>query len=235
MTYRPIFKDDEYHKPSRHHEIETDKGTILYAHIRKNASTAFTKLCSSENSKIVRIKNKNSKQYVGKVFIYRDPLARFISIFLNKLVYNTRASDVIENFYSLTSHKIETSKFNDFVEYTQHDFSKLDCHLRPQKSHLWDIEYDNTINIDDLYESMRQYLGPEKSHIYFSKKINSSHSEGKITQESLTDKTINELRQMCNEGVALKPHNFFSSALQEYVQDRYQSDYEMISDIQAQH
>ena len=65
--------------------------------------------------------------------------------------------------------------------------------------------------------------------------INSSHSKGKETQESLIDKTINELRQMCNEDVALKPHNFFSSELKEYVQDRYQSDYEMISDIQAQH
>jgi hypothetical protein len=39
---------------------------------------------------------------------------------------------------------------------------------------------------------------------------------------------------MCNEGVALKPHNFFSSELKEYVQYRYQADYEMISDIQAQ-
>jgi hypothetical protein len=234
MSYRPIFKDDEYHKPSRHHEIETEKGTILYAHIRKNASTAFKKLYSHENSKIVKVKDNNSKKYAGKVFVYRDPLARFISVFLNKFVFNSRSNDIRANFYSLTSHEIETIKFNDFVEYTQNDFSRIDCHLRPQKSHLWEIKYDKSIDIDDLYESMVQYLGPEKSHIYFSKKINSSHSKGKVTQELLIDKTINDLRKMCNEGVALKPHNFFSSELKEYVQYRYQADYEMISDIQAQ-
>ena len=100
MPYRPTFQKSEFHKPSQHYEIDTHGSTILIAHIHKNASTVLKLLHRKENPKIIKAKKQNSKDYRLKIFICRDPLKRFIYIFLNKFVNNTNATVIKKTFYN---------------------------------------------------------------------------------------------------------------------------------------
>lgn len=234
MSYKPSFKTDEFHKPSRHYEVDINGGTLLIAHIRKNASTALKIFHQNENSNIIKAKQRNSKNYSHKIFFYRDPLTRFISVFLNKFVNNSQAKDIKKNFLKLAPMSIETMKFTDYVEYSKNDFSQLDCHFRPQKSHLWEMEYDLPININNLYDSLCRPIGKEKSHHYFSEKLNESSDSGQLIDDLLTDKNITELRALQSAGYALKSSNFLSPDLETYVKQKYSADYEMIADIQSQ-
>lgn len=234
MSYKPTFQASEFHKPSRHYEIDINGSKILVAHIRKNASTALKNLHRNENSKIIKAKKGDSEKYSRRIFIYRDPLDRFISAFLNKFVNDSQAADIKRNFLELTSLQIEAMKFTDYIDYSHNDFSKLDCHLRTQKSHLWKLEYDTPININDLHKSMCKHIGHEKSDFYFSKKINVSSHNDKLIDASLTNKNIVELRELQSEGYALKPSNFLSTDLENYIKRKYQADYDMIAEIQSQ-
>jgi len=231
MSYKPSFKTDEFHKPSRHYEVGINGGTLLIAHIRKNASSALKIFHQNENSKIIKAKQRNSKNYSHKIFFYRDPLTRFLSIFLNKFVNNSYARDIKKNYLELNRKSIEAMRFIDFVEYSKNDFSQLDCHFRPQKSHLWEIEYDSPININNLHDSMSRLIGQRKSDVYFSKKINKSHGGAQLIDDLLLDKNITELRELKNHGYTLLPSNFISPDIETYVKQRYSVDYEMITDI----
>ena len=231
MSYKPSFKTDEFHKPSRHYEVGINGGTLLIAHIRKNASSALKIFHQNENSKIIKAKQRNSKNYSHKIFFYRDPLTRFLSIFLNKFVNNSYARDIKKNYLELNRKSIEAMRFIDFVEYSKNDFSQLDCHFRPQKSHLWEIEYDSPININNLHDSMSRLIGQRKSDVYFSKKINKSHGGAQLIDDLLIDKNITELRELKNYGYTLLPSNFISPDIETYVKQRYSVDYEMITDI----
>lgn len=233
MSYIPTFKTHEFHKPSQHYEVDINGGTLLIAKIRKNASTALKIFHQNENSKIIKAKQRNSKNYSHKVFFYRDPLARFISIFLNKFVDNSCTENIKKNFLKLAPMSIETMKFTDYVEYSKNDFSQLDCHFRPQKSHLWEIEYDSPINTNNLQDSMSRLIGQRKSYVYFSKKINKSHGGAQLIDDLLIDKNITKLRELKNHGYTLLPSNFISPDIETYVKQRYSVDYKMITDIQS--
>lgn len=78
-------------------------------------------------------KNLKLEAHKEVLFVYRDPVERFIAVFINKFIDERGFKGIRTNFEQLTQKPFEQASFGDFVHYAQADFHKLDCHLHPQK------------------------------------------------------------------------------------------------------
>lgn len=181
--YTPKFEDNEFRCNTSHYKINAGDKAFIYAYIRKNACSSFKSLINrrphpsfllrrlfgytrgrrlSINDGIAYFRTSKyeatSKRGHTNIFVYRDPLSRFVSIFLNKFVDQNGAIDISNNYENIFGKTVHDSNFIDFIEYSNIDFSRLDCHLWPQKSHLWDLNY-LAIPQSNLLELMRDLIG----------------------------------------------------------------------------
>ena len=264
--YKPEFDTNEFRKPMRHFEITSESGEkIIYAYIRKNACTAFRKFINRKThpkyvmSKLMLINHfprdhirgnmryfarrmSDSQPYNKKrIFVYRDPIDRVISFYVNKLVEKKTAIDSINNYNKLMGKDAGDCKIANLVEYIASDLALLDVHLIPQKSHLYRCSYQ-AIRIDELTSIMVDILGKELGLRYFSRKENSSQGvnvrdAGHTEVEEIgqySDFTANELQKIVESGSVLRKEYLVTTELIDAVRQVYSKDYQMIEEIERQ-
>ena len=257
MTYTPSFAAGEFWKPSPHYNITIGGRRILYAYIRKNACTAFKRLINRRLHPTYAIKKalgqeKNDRyhiqgnmkyfalprkgdvdlsRYDETIFVYRDPVERFVSVFTNKFVDDDNNADIRTNFESLTGIDLEHATFRDFMRYAQNDFNSLDCHLAPQKSHLRNIPYSRPIALDQLSSTMTEFIGTGAAQKWFGRKVNASTTAGSTGTENVIDTPVSELRNRQRQGTALHKSNFITDELTDFIHCKYEQDYRMIQEI----
>lgn len=259
MTYTPTFEPGEYRCPTTHYRIEIDGRKILYAYIRKNACTAFKMMINRDlhpayvaNAALGREPkdryniNGNMRYfavtpkalaadpvYDASVFVHRDPVARFVSVYTNKFIDVSGADDIRRNYEALTGLSFEQATFDDFMRYAGNDFAKLDCHLWPQKAHLWPIVYTAPVAIGDLEAGMAALIGPEAAHTWFGRKINASRTGEGPSDRILTDVPAADLRRLQAEGAVITAEAFVTDAVRAFVAEKYASDYAMLAACRA--
>jgi hypothetical protein len=254
--YTPLFSPLEFRSPSRHFCISMDKKRVAYCYIRKNACTSFKYLLSRKPTIAIRVKkaiglkNYNDRDHLANIkhllirkdnykngdyhetiFVYRNPVDRAISTYLNKFVASSGAADIHRNYRSVMARNPENATFLDFLMYAGHDFSDIDCHLWPQKAHLWDIEYSRAIDINSLYDEMTELIGSTLAEKFFSKRSNATESDGCSISDSLIDVSAVTLRDMKQRGASFDKSSFLSSETEEIIERRYKDDYEMMRAI----
>lgn len=258
MTYLPTFEPGEFRCPTTHYRIEIGGRKILYAYIRKNACTAFKMMINRElhpayvdNAALGREPkdryniNGNMRYFAvtpkalaadpsfdASIFVHRDPVARFVSVYTNKFIDVSGADDIRRNYEALTGQSFDQASFQDFVRYAAADFARLDCHLWPQKAHLWPMPYSAPVAIANLEAGMAALIGAEAAHEWFGRKINASKAGEGPSEAILTDVPAADLRRLQADGAAITAGAFMTDAVRAFVADRYATDYAMLAACQ---
>lgn len=257
--FKPTFAPNEFRSPAQHFCISIDGRQIAYCYIRKNACTAFKYFMSGNPSILLRLKKFlgrrkyndpdnivnirhlsiaqnafNNSDYCETIFVYRDPVERAIATYLNKFVDKKGAADILRNFEVITGGDPDSASFRNFLEYASFDFSLLDCHLWPQKSHLWDIEYTSAIDIRALLDEMTRLVGAKLAGRYFSQSVNSSGSHPALISQSLMDVPALKLREMKSNGAAIDKICFSNDEVMQFMKQRYRNDFLMINELRQQ-
>lgn len=257
MAYTPNFCSGEFHKPTGHYHIETDGTKILYAYIRKNGCTAFKKLINRNTHPKYKIKSilgleRNKKEHIEGnmkyyrvsrldpecladydhvMFVYRDPVDRFISTYINKFIDQNGAEDIKNNYEFCTGKSFVSASMKDFVEYALKDFKDLDVHLWPQKSNLADVSYSTPVPLAGLQSTMSEIVGEAFAKKWFEKKENASGGRDGISCEDLTGVPADKLRKFREDGKSLSKENFLTDEVVQFVDQRYNCDKRMIFQI----
>lgn len=229
QRFKPEFSSAEFRRPQGQYLIRNEEtGHLLYTYIRKNACSSFKALMldrareksGSEMARLAEFLCADPQEYASSsVFIYRDPVERLVSAFVNKFVQISGNKDVFNNFEERTGNKAETATFREVVDYVGGGFPGIDPHFWPQKSHLADIEYRHAIDIGMLSAFMEAEF-PSISE-YFKKPVNKSIVRH-IGSEDLCDVPANQLQGFAKEN---------ARKLEPLVRDIYEQDYAMISTL----
>ena len=221
---------------------------ILYTYIRKNACTSFKNLfskCSPHNlneagnrlkgmAKYHKIANASEAHRVPeRIFVFRDPIERVVSIFKNKFIQQSGAQEIIKNFSNFSQYKIEDLTFNIFVnEYIKkiEEGYLIDAHLLPQQWHLMPIVYNRVIPLNMIEESIGKIAGENIAKKFFSKSVNSTSYRISSIDNFCGDTSVWELRRVfLSEGAFPKTELFLTEKSERVLRDVYSCDYDMIN------
>lgn len=261
MSYHPVFLEGEFRRLTPHYRISLNGQRFLYAYIRKNACTSFKRLINRRLHPKYVIRRLTGRERHGRmhfygnmryfaypkdkipsvesfdetVFVYRDPLERFISVFANKFIHTDGAVQIRKNFESTTGIAFDKATFTDFMHYAEQDFNELNSHLWPQKAHLWEIDYTRPVDMNRLSDEMVDVVGATAADKWFGRRTNFSINESatEAVDGVLTDVSAAELRHAIDGGKQISKSNFRTKATEELVRRRYAADYEMIAEIRA--
>lgn len=204
-----------------------DGEEVLYTYIRKNACTSFKNLIASYSPHDFkkagsRLKGMASYHMIkspaeagkvkNRVFIYRDPVERVVSVFKNKFIQQSGAKDIIKNFSKITGLDVEKCTFNDFVEEYVAKISQgipIDAHLLPQQWHLLPIVYNRAIDLKAVREGMAEIVGDEVSKQFFSRPLNSTGQKTSSVSCYCGDWKLKELRNLYDAENSFPPTEFF--------------------------
>ncbi|AHJ62422.1 Hypothetical protein GbCGDNIH3_0639 [Granulibacter bethesdensis] len=148
---------------------------ILYAYIRKNGCSSFKAAMGLHpETRIGHIPRKYKiwpfGHYDARIFVWRDPEARLVSLFRNKILDRHNAEDLIARYRCIMRE--EPSTFEKFAV-----FASLngDPHVVPQYRHLHPIRYSHAIELSQLHDAMADLVGTEEAAI-FRKPFNPSQA-----------------------------------------------------------
>lgn len=167
--------------------IPLEGKTMAYCYIRKNACSSFKYFISAtlENTEkslplreLTATYRATPQQVMDAdytVFVYRDPLQRIASLYLNKFMQNPKGGkDLFKETYAQTGIEPEDMTFTQFVEQylAVGDIGLKDPHVLPQGRHLLDIDYTHALTLGTLVDRMKPLIGEERAARYFSKRRN---------------------------------------------------------------
>lgn len=148
-------------KGHRHLTLSLGGMNILYAYIRKNGCSSF-KSALSRNlnvpaSQVFRhARAKPFGFYDAKIFVWRDPEDRLISLYRNKILDRQYADDMIARYWATMGEA--PSSFERFALFAT---TNADPHLLPQMQHLRPIRYTHAIELCNLHLAMVGLVGEE--------------------------------------------------------------------------
>lgn len=161
--------------------LEAKDVSIAYCHIRKCGCTSIKKFIRGEVSTSLKwleyaAHNKLTKQEASKhdfrIFIYRNPIERFVSGFVNKFVQQSGNDAVFESVKSILSKDPVMCTLNEFIEQYLTlllvDKTMVDQHFHPIAWHLYPISYTHAIELKKMRLGMASIIGEDLAHKYFS-------------------------------------------------------------------
>ncbi len=271
LLYTPSFKENEFRHQTAHYKLDIAGQRILYAYIRKNACTAFKFLINrmldpkfldrtsigleSNGSGDLRRKMRNLKHPENQdvdlqafdhiIFIYRDPVDRFVSVFSNKFIdgdgknggaagaksKDSKRKGIKVDFQERYGKRASEASFEDFTRYAEEGFENLNCHLWPQKAHLLKVPY-RPIALKSLKAEMSEIIGAAKAQEFFGLRVNASISDEAADDTPLSKLSVSELRELKTQGIKLKKENFITNDLRSFISEKYWQDYEMLKEIE---
>jgi hypothetical protein len=109
-----------------------------------------------------------------RIFVYRDPLQRAVSVFVDKFVVRNGNRDIFVNFQSVSGIQPDAATFDLFVlEYLSKSPLYIDPHCIGQSHHLLPLLYTEAIPLASLSKSMRRIIGDDLAARFFLEKTNS--------------------------------------------------------------
>jgi hypothetical protein len=226
-----------------HYTLHTAENTFTYCYIRKNASTAFKRFFVGESRYAKKYDNENPLAFMGRyhatvrsdlkkqnavrLVVIRDPVARLISLFLNKFVIRDGNRDIFESYHRVTGKDPNETTFLDFVRdyIARYDFNEIDCHALPQVEHLQPVVYNAPVRFEHLYEDIRLALGGTLAERYFAHKTNKTvyGDESESTAGYLASPQ-QLARQYQETGALPNPKAFYCDELFAVVNKKYRVD-----------
>jgi len=196
--------------------------SIAYCHIRKCGCTSIKKFVRGEVSTSSnwleyasqnKITKKQAITYDFSVFVYRDPIERVISGFVNKFIQQSGNDAVLESIRRALSKEPMMCTLNEFIEkyltLLHTDKTRVDQHFHPIAWHLYPITYTNAIELKNLKHEMASIIGEPLADKYFS----IPHNKSTISSNSYApDTTSLDLSNMPFYNLS-KPGVFNKSAL----------------------
>jgi hypothetical protein len=176
--------------------FEFEGKRYLYTYIRKHACSAFKNFitnvsCFREKSKgydnnlkfLATHHRATNIEQLGEIdcsfFVYRSPLERLSSCYVNKFIQRKGASDIFNNFTKTTDIDCDEATFRQFVfEYLPLGDSKIDPHCWSYKKQLLPIKYTHALDMNKLQEHMSDLIGTETALKYFGVKSNLTNYTG---------------------------------------------------------
>lgn len=232
--------------------INVDGVDILYTYIRKNACTSFKRLFKTYSSynfhdsggdlkgmahnHLVKWAEEADK-VSSKIFIYRDPLERVVSVFKNKFIQESGAVDITKDFLNVTGKNVEECTFYDFIFLYVSKIKaegNIDAHLLPQVWHLMPIEYNCAIPLEKVEIGMSEIIGREVAKTHFSKPVNSTSQNVSVDIEDASNLTVNELRKIYQcEAIYPSLSSLVDADMEELLHSIYKDDYSMLSRLRC--
>jgi Sulfotransferase family len=193
-------------KGKSHFVFKFNNKKIAYCYIRKNACSAFKRLLidASEHrtmydqktnpiSFLEKFHKENSIFLLNscdcRIFVYRCPIRRATSLFINKFVMQNEAEDIIKSVTEVTGLPPERLSFDDFVNLylcAGFDERNLDPHSWKQVNHLHEINYTHAIHLPDLKKEMEEVIGTEGAEKYFAKPVNAAEGIAEAVKSDMT-------------------------------------------------
>lgn len=257
--YLPDFGEGEFRCKTNHYRLVVNRRVVVYTYIRKNACSAFKRLIGGRPSLrgfVNRLRKPGSRhdpdhlnhikhfkihpddfnfdKVDDLVFVYRDPFERIVSLFLNKFVEGKGAEDIQRNFEQVCSKSAGDASFEDFLDYLSREFSLLDPHCYPQKSHLLEVAYTAPIDIKNLHGEITKIVGKDLANRFFLHPVNAVEKAGSKSSETLSAYPARVLADMGGRGVSFGKGNFSTDEACEFIRHRYRADYEMLDTIKRQ-
>lgn len=232
-----------------HFRFELGGKSIGYCYIRKNGCSNFKQaiIAESPNAKeadsfsseidfLIKhhlMRNHDAAECDRIVFVYRDPVERFLSMFRNKFIQRDGYEDLFGNYEQLTGQPAPEASFTDVVaKYLPQPFAKMDPHFWRQKTHLKRFRYTDALPMAEIHEGMRQIVGDELAAQYFQKPVNTSASSQDIDDTDAATASADELHkvyaannEMPSKASLLKPE------LEQKIRARYSDDYGLIASV----
>jgi len=225
---------------------------ILYTYIRKNACTSFKNIIayySLHDFKKAGSRLKGMEKYhrvkapvqaanvKNRVFVYRDPIERVISVFKNKFIQLSGANDIIKNFSEVSGVNVEECSFNGFVENYVMKIAEgvsIDAHLLPQQWHLLPITYNRAIPLKLIKEGMADMVGEDVANKFFSKPFNATSHSSSFSSSYCGDVSIKDLRNLyISENTFPSSERFLTPRTIGLLKLIYSDDYRMLDNIHS--
>jgi len=253
ISYRPLH-EGRFRCKANHYRIRVGGKTFLYTYIRKNGCTAFKRLIAGQSpgvSLLNRLRGidpdqlrfiKRHKVSTGDVnpadfddilFVYRDPLERLVSLYLNKFVERAGAEDILARYRDASGCDPDAASFEDFMAYLDRDFTALDPHCFPQVSHLGDFPYSRAIPLKALHAAVVPLFGTALADRYFRHPVNAVSAHGRAEAGYLGDVACTELAARLRRGAYLPKSAFRSADIDTFVRGKYRDDYLMIDTVES--
>lgn len=156
---------------------------IAYAYIRKNACRSFKRALGYDEAIDVRTVAKAfpfdpKEKYDATIFVYRDPIARAVSLFRNKFIDGKENERIMHHY----REAMGTSDF-DFSSFVTFCSKKVDPHTWTQRSTLRRMRYTHAIPIAELSATMVEILGEEAAKPFEAKYNHSTAHEITMTAQ----------------------------------------------------
>lgn len=223
--------------PGRPHFVITAGGReFLYAYIRKNGCSAFKSLMQGTGAPYGQrhpVPKAVFEEYSTRVFVWRDPIERAVSGFLNKFVQQTGHRDVFRSYWETTGCDPEDARFEDVVaSYLSLPDAKIDPHFRGQANHLAPIAYTHAIRLEELSEKIRPIVGDNWAQKCFKQRLNRSSGLKVLNLPEAGQMTTSELNRHFAAGQGLPPLSaLVTDNIRRDLMDRYASDVAMVSEL----
>ena len=222
-----------------------------YCYIRKNACSSFKRLFLDMGDQAYdpeiwprkidymtanqMMRSRDASECDHNVFVYRDPVARTVSLFKNKFIMRDGHEDLFHGSEALTGMPPEKTTFRHFVEgYLRPDFRALDLHVLPQSWHLKRFYYSDAIPIADLHAHMTTIIGDKLADQYFKKPVNATHLHHNTSVSEAAETPARDLAEAyANDGVMPSDESFLKDSLVARIRELYADDTQMIENVKA--
>lgn len=180
-------------KRQQHYKITVGDTEIVYSYIRKNGCSSWKKLFAglsphsreakgyanlisfmSKYHKIRKVKELYGSK--NNIVIFRDPVERLYSGFINRFVMLLdQQSSLHDSVSSVLQKEVGEVTFEEFLlKYIPGAGDDVDPHFWSQASHLADVEYQHKWLLSDLFQEAGKLFGKEVAESYFLNKQNAT-------------------------------------------------------------
>lgn len=236
-----------------HYRIPGVSRRIAYTYIRKNACSAFKSLILRDiqsypqysgltdimqMSRIARLRSlKAFSASECRIFVYRHPVERIASLYLNKFVQQEQCQDLFRRYARDVKQDPQEASFEDFVTryIDRWTWFGLDPHVLPQFLHLAPVPYTHAIHVKALHGQMKALVGTEYADSYFKRPRNSTRHFATYSDPEAATKTARRLYQIfASEGAVPTVASLLPDALRAKLEALYRCDFEMLEAIRRQ-
>lgn len=237
---------------SASYKIAFEDISIVYTYIRNNACSSF-KNFFRWGSEYELGRGKETLREMGRyhlvrdykvaesadyrIFVYRDPVERMVSLYKNKFIQGSGAEGMHRDYYALTGERAEDASFLDFItKYVSNvgREEKLNPHVLPQSWHLMPICYNAAIHIKKLGEEMKFLVGENASKEIFSSPYNSTSIKKNVFfggGEGI--KAYRYKEYLKTDGVYPSLESLVTEKIRRKIVEVYSDDYEMIGGVKS--
>jgi len=229
---------------------------FVYAYIYKNACTSFKNfIVDNSPFRQADVPKQQRIDFLAKhhrvrcvadlrdtdylLFVYRDPIQRFASLYKNKFIVRDGNIGVFRNIRELGGMDPDSMSARDLLdrflaEHLDRRDRRLhpvvDHHFLPQRMCIGRLNYAAAILMEDLYPSMASLIGEDAAGRYFKHRTNAS-AQPTLDEDASATESIDLHRRYLKDGFLPSDAALISPAMAATLRRCYAADFEMIERI----